>query len=106
MIFVTVKTDQPFDRMLRVIDSWARWNQQMDVFAQIGAGVWKPDFIVYVEFLELREIKRRFEKASLIMSSDGMGTIDRPDHSAVLARPDSRPLAGCLVQLNNICAKN
>jgi UDP-N-acetylglucosamine transferase subunit ALG13 len=75
MIFVTVGTDQPFDRMLHVIDSWARENQRKDVFAQIGAGAWKPDFIEYVEFLEPREFKRRFNEASLIISHAGMGTI-------------------------------
>ncbi|MCU0779024.1 MAG: hypothetical protein MUF86_15345, partial [Akkermansiaceae bacterium] len=61
--------------MLHVIDSWARENQRKDVFAQIGAGAWKPDFIEYVEFLEPREFKRRFNEASLIISHAGMGTI-------------------------------
>jgi UDP-N-acetylglucosamine transferase subunit ALG13 len=75
MIFVTVGTDQPFDRMLRVIDTWARENNRRDVFAQIGVGAWKPDFIESVEFLEPREFKWRFNEASLIISHAGMGTI-------------------------------
>ena len=75
MIFVTVGTDQPFDRMLRVIDAWARENNRRDVFAQVGVGAWKPHFIESVEFLEPREFKRRFNEASLIISHAGMGTI-------------------------------
>ena len=75
MIFVTVGTDQSFDRMLRVIDAWARENKRNDVFAQVGAGAWKPGFIESVEFLEPREFKRRFNEASLIISHAGMGTI-------------------------------
>ncbi len=75
MIFITVGTDQPFDRMLRVIDDWARENNRRDVFAQIGVGAWKPDFIESVDFLEPLEFKRRFDEASLIISHAGMGTI-------------------------------
>lgn len=75
MIFVTVGTDQHFDRMLRVIDAWARENKRRDVFAQIGLGAWKPEFIESMDFLEPREFKRRFDEASLIISHAGMGTI-------------------------------
>lgn len=75
MIFITVGTDQPFDRMLRVIDVWACENNRKDVFAQIGVGAWKPDFIESVEFLEPQDYKRRFNEASLIISHAGMGTI-------------------------------
>ena len=75
MIFVTVGTDQPFDRMLRVIDAWARENNRKDLFAQIGRGAWTPEFIESVEFLEPREFKQRFNEASLIISHAGMGTI-------------------------------
>jgi UDP-N-acetylglucosamine transferase subunit ALG13 len=75
MIFVTVGTDQPFDRMLRVIDSWAREKNRRDVFAQIGANAWQPGFIESVEFLEPGEFKQRFNEASLIISHAGMGTI-------------------------------
>jgi UDP-N-acetylglucosamine transferase subunit ALG13 len=75
MIFVTVGTDQPFDRMLRAIDAWARENNRRDVFAQVGVGAWKPSYMDSVDFLEPREFKRRFDEASLIISHAGMGTI-------------------------------
>lgn len=75
VIFITVGTDQSFDRMLRVIDAWARENNRRDVFAQVGVGAWKPSYMDSVDFLEPREFKRRFDEASLIISHAGMGTI-------------------------------
>jgi UDP-N-acetylglucosamine transferase subunit ALG13 len=75
MIFVTVGTDLPFDRMMRVIDEWARENDRRDVFAQIGEGGWEPEFLEYSHFLQPPEFKRRFNEASLIISHAGMGTI-------------------------------
>ncbi len=75
MIFVTVGTDLPFDRMMKVIDDWARGNDRRDVFAQIGEGGWRPEFIEHAEFLQPPEFKKRFNEASLIISHAGMGTI-------------------------------
>lgn len=75
MIFVTVGTDQPFDRMLRVIDSWARDNQRKDVFAQIGEGAWEPGYIDFTHFLGPADFQQRLKEASLIISHAGMGTI-------------------------------
>jgi UDP-N-acetylglucosamine transferase subunit ALG13 len=75
MIFVTVGTDLPFDRMLRVIDAWARENQRDDVFAQIGEGGWEPEFVGFSHFLQPPEFKKRFNEASLVISHAGMGTI-------------------------------
>lgn len=75
MIFVTVGTDLPFDRMLKVIDAWARENNRRDVFAQIGEGGWEPEFIEFSHFLQPPEFKKRFNAAELIISHAGMGTI-------------------------------
>ena len=38
MIFVTVGTDSPFDRLMQVVDEWAAASGRTDVFAQIGEG--------------------------------------------------------------------
>lgn len=75
MIFITVGTDQPFDRMLRVIDRWAGESGRKDLFAQIGEGGWQPRHIPFVEFLEPPEFKRRFAEATLVIGHAGMGTI-------------------------------
>ena len=75
MIFITVGTDRPFDRMLKVIDSWARDCQREDVFAQIGEGAWEPGYIQFTQFLEPAEFLHRLKQASVIISHAGMGTI-------------------------------
>ncbi|QJE97063.1 glycosyltransferase [Luteolibacter luteus] len=75
MIFVTVGTDQPFDRMMKVVDRWAGEACRKDVFAQIGEGGWEPAHVPFVNFLEPVEFKTRFAQASLIIGHAGMGTI-------------------------------
>ncbi|RYD19253.1 MAG: glucuronosyltransferase [Verrucomicrobiaceae bacterium] len=75
MIFVTVGTDLPFDRMVRVIDKWARDNGRKDVFAQIGEGAWEPEYIGFSHFLQPPDFTEKFKAASIIISHAGMGTI-------------------------------
>lgn len=75
MIFVTVGTDLPFDRLMKVVDSWARRRGRRDIFAQIGEGGWQPGFIEWQAFLEPHEYRQRFDEARLIVSHAGMGTI-------------------------------
>lgn len=75
MIFVTVGTDLPFDRMVRVIDAWAGERKRNDVFAQIGEGAWEPQHIRFTNFLQPPEFVEHFKSASVIISHAGMGTI-------------------------------
>lgn len=75
MIFVTVGTDQPFDRMMKVVDRWAGETGRRDIFAQIGEGGWEPCHVPFVHFLEPVEFKSRFAQARLIIGHAGMGTI-------------------------------
>lgn len=75
MIFVTVGTELPFDRLVRVVDEWARTHDRRDVFAQIGRTDWRPSFIPCAEFLEPSEFNQRFASASVIVGHAGMGTI-------------------------------
>jgi UDP-N-acetylglucosamine transferase subunit ALG13 len=75
MIFITVGTDLPFDRMMKVIDQWAGETGRKDIFAQIGEGGWRPAHISFVEFLEPAAFKERFAESTLIIGHAGMGTI-------------------------------
>jgi UDP-N-acetylglucosamine transferase subunit ALG13 len=75
MIFVTVGTDKPFDRMMKIIDEWAGETGRTDVFAQIGEGGWQPRHVPFVEFLEPADFKLRFAESTLIVGHAGMGTI-------------------------------
>ena len=75
MILVTVGTDMPFDRMVRVVDAWAGETRRQDIFAQIGEGGWEPQHIRFAHFLQPPEFAEHFRGATLIISHAGMGTI-------------------------------
>lgn len=75
MIFVTVGTDVPFDRLVRVVDEWAGQHGRTDVFAQIGSTRWTPAHLAHSRFLAPDEFMRRFVQARLVIAHAGMGTI-------------------------------
>jgi len=75
VIFVTVGTDGPFDRLIQAVDRWALGCGQPDVFAQIGRSGLRPSFIRFTDFLEPHEFNRLFASASLVVSHAGMGTV-------------------------------
>jgi UDP-N-acetylglucosamine transferase subunit ALG13 len=75
VIFVTVGTDLPFDRLVRVVDDWAAATGRDDVFAQIGKAARCPRHIAFSRFLEPVEYRRRLTEASSLVSHAGMGTI-------------------------------
>ncbi len=75
MIFVTVGTDSPFDRLVKVVDAWAERTGRSDIFAQIGEGAWEPKSIPFAHLLDPCEFKERFAAARVIIGHAGMGTI-------------------------------
>lgn len=75
MIFVTVGTDLPFNRLVQAVDAWAGKTGRQDVFAQIGATPWRPKHIRWQAFLEPQEYRHHFSSAHVIVSHAGMGTI-------------------------------
>ena len=75
MILVTVGTDLPFDRMVKVVDAWAGETGRKDVFAQIGETSWKPNHLEFTPFIEPADFNVRFAQASVIIAHAGMGTI-------------------------------
>lgn len=74
MIFVTVGTQLPFDRLVRSVDQWARASRH-DVFAQTGDSAYKPEHIDSMKFLGMKEFDRRVSQADLLVSHAGMGSI-------------------------------
>lgn len=75
MIFVTVGTELPFNRMVRVVDEWAQATGRRDVFAQIGETYWQPKHIAWSKFLQPPEFARKFADAEVVVAHAGMGTI-------------------------------
>jgi UDP-N-acetylglucosamine transferase subunit ALG13 len=75
MIFVTVGTQLPFDRMISTIDAWAAENKRADVFAQVGPATYRPTHIQYSEFLPADACRQKIEQASVVIAHAGMGSI-------------------------------
>ena len=75
MIFVTVGTQLPFDRLIRVVDAWAGRTGRLDVLAQIGPSQLRPEFIQFQPFFSPAEFSRHFASADLVIAHAGMGSI-------------------------------
>ncbi len=75
MIFVTVGTQLPFDRLVRAVDGWAGRAGRRDVFAQIGESELRPCHIDWARFLSPAEFRERVAQAQLVISHAGMGCI-------------------------------
>jgi UDP-N-acetylglucosamine transferase subunit ALG13 len=75
MIFVTVGSADPFDRLIRAVDEWAGTRGRTDVFAQIGNSRYEPQHIESVQFLSPSEFRERVRTARLIVAHAGMGSI-------------------------------
>jgi UDP-N-acetylglucosamine transferase subunit ALG13 len=78
LIFVTVGSDVPFDRLVEGVDSWSRNHATEEVFAQIGsvgALGYVPTAMTWIEMLESSEFERRCAEARLIIAHAGMGSI-------------------------------
>ena len=75
MIYVTVGSQLPFDRLVRAVDVWADRERRSDVFAQIGRTSYVPTAIEWTYFLVPEESEAYIDRADLVVSHAGMGTI-------------------------------
>ena len=74
MIFITVGTQLPFDRLISAIDNIFESNKQQ-VLAQIGPTQLIPKNIEYTDFIKPTDIEGIYKKATLIVAHAGMGSI-------------------------------
>lgn len=75
MIFVTVGTQLPFERLIGAVDRWAGESGRADVFAQTCSGTTTPEHLEWVAWLDPTEFRKRAREASLIVSHAGMGSV-------------------------------
>ncbi len=75
MIFATVGSQEPFDRLIRAVDEWGRLHPRIDIFAQIGNSDFRPKHVDYTKFLEPAEFNRVMRAAKVIVAHAGMGSI-------------------------------
>jgi UDP-N-acetylglucosamine transferase subunit ALG13 len=80
VIFLTIGTHEPFDRLLRVVDGWvgARKNGTAEVFGQItdpGAGGYRPRHFRWVTRMSPADYDARVAEADFLIAHAGMGSI-------------------------------
>lgn len=75
MIFVTVGTQLPFDRLVLAVDAWAAAHPDVEVFAQTGPTGHPPKHLRHVEFLKPARAEELMRNAELIVAHAGIGSI-------------------------------
>jgi len=78
MIFLTVGSELPFDRLVMAVDTWCGANKQHTVFGQIadpGPNGYRPDNFIWKKFVSPDEYKQKYNEAELIIGHAGMGSI-------------------------------
>lgn len=76
MIFVTIGSIFPFDRMIRAMDAWAAGDGGgEEVFAQIGTGDFEPAHMRWVRRLDRRAYAEAMAGSRLIVAHAGVGSV-------------------------------
>jgi UDP-N-acetylglucosamine transferase subunit ALG13 len=76
MIFLSVGTQFPFDRLVKAVDDACDEGLiDEEIFAQVGKSSYRPRNFKSVTSLEKEVFDKRFREASGIISHAGMGTI-------------------------------
>jgi UDP-N-acetylglucosamine transferase subunit ALG13 len=79
VIFVTIGSVFPFDRLVRAADAWAgevrRNGSDEEILAQIGHGTYEPRHMAWVRRLERDAYQDTARRARLIVAHAGMGSV-------------------------------
>lgn len=74
MILLTVGTQLPFDRLIRIADELAP-TIKTPIFAQSGTSSYHPKNIEWAQSVNPKEFEAKFKEASVIVAHAGIGTI-------------------------------
>ncbi|MBS0333554.1 MAG: glucuronosyltransferase [Proteobacteria bacterium] len=75
MIFVTIGSMFPFDRLVRSVDAIAQRMPQETFFAQIGDGAYEPVHMEFARMLSRRDFMDKLRSANLLVAHAGMGSV-------------------------------
>lgn len=75
MIFVTIGSLVPFDRLIRVMDGIAVSMPEETFFAQIGDGTYEPKHMPFARLLTRRDFVAKVTESKLIVAHAGMGSV-------------------------------
>ena len=73
MIFVTVGSMFPFDRMIRMMDEWASQHPEAEVLAQIGDGKYEPRHMRWQRIIAPNEYKKVVQSCRFLVAHAGTG---------------------------------
>lgn len=74
MIFLTVGSQMPFDRLVSAVDAWAAASGA-EVFAQIGETTLQPTALRWQKALAPAEFRRAVQACTCLIGHAGMGTV-------------------------------
>ncbi len=75
MIFVTVGSMLPFDRLIMAMDEWAAAHPHQRMLAQIGDGTFLPRYMPYSRIVTPARFREIYDEANLIVAHAGMGSV-------------------------------
>ena len=75
MIFVTIGSMFPFDRLVRRMDEIAQTLPGESIFAQIGEGTFEPSHMEFARMLSRRDFMDKLKAAKLLVAHAGMGSV-------------------------------
>lgn len=75
MIFASVGSVLPFDRLVRAVDEWGGAHPEREVFLQIGNGEYEPRHVRWTRMMPHDEYRNRLKECSLFVAHVGMGSI-------------------------------
>jgi UDP-N-acetylglucosamine transferase subunit ALG13 len=75
MIFVSIGSMFPFDRLVRLMDEIAPQLAGETCFAQIGDGAYEPRNMGFARMLSRREFMDKLKAARLLVAHAGMGSV-------------------------------
>jgi len=75
MIFVTAGTQKPFNRLVKAVDELAMHVKGVPIIVQALSSNYQPQNITIINFISPTDFSDYIDKAQLIISHAGMGTI-------------------------------
>lgn len=75
MIFVTIGTQEPFDRLIKAVDEIFPELDEQEIIVQAPLKSYKPTHFETLNFIDPIEFQKIFNRADFIISHAGMGTI-------------------------------
>jgi UDP-N-acetylglucosamine transferase subunit ALG13 len=85
LIFVTIGSMLPFDRLIAAMDQWAGENSAETVFFQIGDGAFEPKHGRFARIVPPGDYRATLQAAELVVAHAGMG-------SAISAAEIAKPI--------------